>query len=802
MRHLPPVSLSRAPRTIAVFGAILLAIGQLQPVSAHPAPATRLAPLAAQTSDDALVTRGYLADASLAQSLDALLRDRERGEPFAIQEIEILDAWESGLPIAKIEADILASRAIYEVFMRNMPASKFGGDLVRRWRTYLTEHATDLQSRNLKLNEGREKTIAAPDGSRDWELYSDPALFNQLSTAYQNRLELVFGHKGKIRSGRGPSGAGTPSSVNVPTNVLVNLPTADTTTQDTQSETGLVLGSGTNIISSFNDSGSHVPTSNNHFTGIARSTDGGTSFTDQGGLLNSTGGDAGDPVLARNNTSGRIILATLGFSSAALIQTYRTDDNGATYQAPVDADGGGTNNDKEWIVCDNFAGTGQGNFYLFYRDFGSGGGMSFTRSLDGGATWSSRILLASSSGQGAFPVVAADHSIYCFWLAGTSLVFKRSTDLGVTFGVQTTVVNLVTSGTNGDLGLSGGFRSNAFPQVVCDPNNSSRLYCVFNDVGQAVGDRADTYLTYSLDGGATWSTKARVNGDATTTDQWQPCLAMTPDGTGIFVSWYDRRGNGTAIGVWGTDGIICPDGSVAFVPDYAISDATWPVVIGQDPAINSVYMGDYDQAAADNTMFYRQWGDNRLSNTTHTNQPDVRFAKIPKSTPIANLRVNGSSLLTESCTPANGVPDPGEVVSFSFGVKNVGGAATSSLVATLQATGGVTSPSSPQNYGAIAGCGGTGSQTFSFTASGVCGGVITATLQLQDGATNLGTVNYSIQIGTIGVSTRAGNVFQLRHNGPHTRHRNDRRYGRSDDGRSGHRRGRRRQRQGSAQPHL
>jgi hypothetical protein len=40
-------------------------------------------------------------------------------------------------------------------------------------------------------------------------------------------------------------------------------------------------------------------------------------------------------------------------------------------------------------------------------------------------------------------------------------------------------------------------------------------------------------------------------------------------------------------------------------------------------------MGDYDQATADNSYFYTTWGDNRLGDAVHVNQPDVRFAKIP-----------------------------------------------------------------------------------------------------------------------------------------------------------------------------
>ncbi|HKQ07966.1 MAG TPA: HYR domain-containing protein [Blastocatellia bacterium] len=107
----------------------------------------------------------------------------------------------------------------------------------------------------------------------------------------------------------------------------------------------------------------------------------------------------------------------------------------------------------------------------------------------------------------------------------------------------------------------------------------------------------------------------------------------------------------------------------------------------------------------------------------------------------------GATLVSESCTPANGAIDPNETVTVSLCIRNSGGASTTSaLTGTLQATGGVTSPSGPQNYGAIAPssivC-----RNFTFTANGSCGGTLTASLQLQDGATNYGTLTYTFTLG-------------------------------------------------------
>lgn len=103
---------------------------------------------------------------------------------------------------------------------------------------------------------------------------------------------------------------------------------------------------------------------------------------------------------------------------------------------------------------------------------------------------------------------------------------------------------------------------------------------------------------------------------------------------------------------------------------------------------------------------------------------------------------------TESCPPTNGTPDPGETVTVSFPINNIGGGATSNLVATLQNSGGATPITTSQTYGAIMG-NGSGTKAFQFVANGTCGGTITATLQLQDGATSFGSVSYIIRLGVL-----------------------------------------------------
>ncbi|MEP6819337.1 MAG: carboxypeptidase regulatory-like domain-containing protein [bacterium] len=116
--------------------------------------------------------------------------------------------------------------------------------------------------------------------------------------------------------------------------------------------------------------------------------------------------------------------------------------------------------------------------------------------------------------------------------------------------------------------------------------------------------------------------------------------------------------------------------------------------------------------------------------------------------PVSIVNAAASTLTSESCTPANNAIDPGEQVTVDLALTNIGGVSTTNLVATLQSTGGVIAPSGPQNYGAIP-SGGTVTRSFTFSARGICGNNITPTLQLQDGANNLGTVSYSFTLGTL-----------------------------------------------------
>jgi hypothetical protein len=413
-------------------------------------------------------------------------------------------------------------------------------------------------------------------------------------------------------------------------NTLVNDPTADATVRDTQSGTTTIVF-GTTVLTAFNDTGSSVG-NDNHFTGYSRSTDGGVTFTDLGALATSPS-DFGYPFLARNAMTGTVYLTTLAGNGS--VQVSRSINGGLVFLAPVNGTPGIANPscDRMVVAVDNFA--GGGNAYLFTPEFSMGDRMLLFRSTNDGTTWLQTVvpIAIGVQGHGPFVAVAPNHDVYAFWFqpgAPQTLRVRRSTDLGNNFGPTVTVTTLSTSATWGNLGL-GGFRTNAFLQAVVNPVNGN-IYVIYAD-NPAGTDRADIFFRQSTDSGATWGATVRVNDDATTRDQWQPTLAVTPDGSRLFVGWYDRRLDAANNLIDNFGSIATVSGAtVTFGASFRITDQAYPPVFGVDPVLNVTYMGDWDEAAADNSFFYYSWGDNRDPSTGHAgNQANVRLAKIPVS---------------------------------------------------------------------------------------------------------------------------------------------------------------------------
>src|SRR5262245_15470434 len=370
-------------------------------------------------------------------------------------------------------------------------------------------------------------------------------------------------------------------------NVLVNDSTLDTTAQDTQSETAIVLGAGSKVVVAYNDSAGMIAGDNYHAVGYSRSNNGGATFQEMGSLPLNPHHDEADPTLARSAKTGTVFLCTMGVDSVTVnpnpgpplqwsgfeqIDDFRSTNNGASFQQPANATPGFVadvdHTDKPWITVDNFPGPGYGNVYLVTRHYYQVNGnwtfdLRLTRSTDDGVTFgptggTTIVPPRDNTFHGPNVTVGPDHAVYVFWWDTTKydqhvgatnpqILMRKSIDQGVTFGNPVTVTGLKTIVYGGDLDLTDSsghwFGTNAFPQAAVNPVNGD-IYVAFDDWGNGSWqpqDRGNIYFTESTDGGRHWSKPVQVNDDQTNNDQWFPALAVTPDGGHVGLFWYDRR---------------------------------------------------------------------------------------------------------------------------------------------------------------------------------------------------------------------------------------------------------------------
>jgi uncharacterized repeat protein (TIGR01451 family) len=268
--------------------------------------------------------------------------------------------------------------------------------------------------------------------------------------------------------------------------------------------------------------------------GVHRSTDYGHTWTgpfevpaatNPNGLVDANGFamDAADKEFADvDPDSGRVVLSWSNFTSVAMggveISVTYSDDlaTAATPTWAVRRVIAATAADGQAAIP-RFAGNGSPNAYVawqrytgYYTDT-----IAFSRSTDNGVTWSAPIQVSpnfvtmdqvlGNDRVHSFPGMAVDTStgpyrgsIYLVYannntLDGADILFRRSTDGGVTFSAGI----LLNSRPGGD-------RAQWFPWITVD-RTTGRVYVSYYDQGAGTsGDLTETTFLYSDDGGTTW----------------------------------------------------------------------------------------------------------------------------------------------------------------------------------------------------------------------------------------------------------------------------------------------------------
>ncbi|MBX3744752.1 MAG: hypothetical protein KF833_05535 [Verrucomicrobiae bacterium] len=493
-------------------------------------------------------------------------------------------------------------------------------------------------------------------------------------------------------------------------NVLVNSPAADYgKEQNSQFESTCAVLNG-NVVVAYVDSNSGVyalgqssllTSYTPRMVGYAVSEFGGAVFVDKGvpplstqGSGTSDDGDAGDPVLAVDTTGSLVYLVGTSPRNAGHkgIPLWKSTNGGVSFGTPALICGDKTQTDKPWITVDNATGTGQRDVYVTFTTFGPPQKLWLTVSTDYGANWNTIQEIAASVTNGqvqsAIPVVDANHVAYVFWLDSQSagggaynnyIKFRKVQSRGASVGSPQQILQTVTTGeAYGDLALKRSnssasndtFRVFPFPVPAANPSSSKagHLYVAYADKGTG-SDRADVFFVCSSNGGASWTSPLRVNSVASN-DQWMPVIAVKPDGTRLFVAWYDRRNdssNNSLIDVYGRWGTIASGGSVTFGTEFRITTQSFPPVFAGTLAANKTnghydpvyppggvnlhwhypewdddvltvtepayqgHVGEYNGAWADSSYVYVTWTDYRLTaqGTLYgRNQSDIRFARL------------------------------------------------------------------------------------------------------------------------------------------------------------------------------
>jgi hypothetical protein len=264
-----------------------------------------------------------------------------------------------------------------------------------------------------------------------------------------------------------------------------------------------------------------------------------------------------DPVVARDAVHKTWLIAGVGRADAGVELWVSRSRDGLSWSAPVVAAGDEPENyDKEWLTCDNGARSPfRGRCYLAYVDFATEL-LGVRRSVDGGLTWSSPIVLSPGPGSlaftGPFPVVRPNGTLVIpyalFPQSGDELLDAVvSQDGGVTFAPPLTIAPL---GFQGDADV----RAEGMPSA--DVDASGRIYVVWSDGDLREDGVSNDIVLSTSPNGVAWSQPGRIrlpqSAAGVAVSYILPAIAVAPGTSGrtakLAVAFYSiRLENGCAV---------------------------------------------------------------------------------------------------------------------------------------------------------------------------------------------------------------------------------------------------------------
>jgi hypothetical protein len=274
------------------------------------------------------------------------------------------------------------------------------------------------------------------------------------------------------------------------------------------------------------------------------SSDGGATWT-TGNLPGTTiyqGGPwarVSDPAVAYDAMHDVWMASTLGIDASATgraVLTSRSTNGGLTWQNPVTVAQTATNFfDKNWIACDSYASSPfYGTCYTEWDDNTLGNRLLMSRSTDGGLTWGPPIAPAGlPSGLGGQPVALPNGTLVVPYTANYgSIRAFRSTDGGASWSSSVLVATQSTHS------VAGGMRDPPLPSAEVD--GTGRVYVAWHDCRFRSGCTSNDIVYSTSTDGVSWTAVARVPIDpvTSTADHFLPGFGADRNSRRVAVTYY------------------------------------------------------------------------------------------------------------------------------------------------------------------------------------------------------------------------------------------------------------------------
>jgi hypothetical protein len=215
---------------------------------------------------------------------------------------------------------------------------------------------------------------------------------------------------------------------------------------------------------------------------------------------------------------------------------------------------------------------------------------------------------------GVNAAVAPDGTVYATWedWAAKKLFVDKSTNGGTTWGTDHVVTNFRINTATFFISIppqnTRGVLPMPFTTVIQSGTHAGRLLVTYFDKAAATNN-TNAYVRYSDDGGVTWSSEIQVNDDTVNAYHFHTAISALPNGT-LAYSFYDTRNDQPANKKTDRYVSFSTDGGATWSANLKVtsaqSDETKP---GSD--FGNQY-GDYQgQSAASTNFFQLVWTDSR-----------------------------------------------------------------------------------------------------------------------------------------------------------------------------------------------